>query len=313
MGEKTVVDDSPYFAFCPFNGRQINKLSITYSIEIDSDAIMKFSLLNTLLSEIEITETTSQSQYESIVEKAINECKSNKIEKVVVGGLRNISISEIDVFDWYRACVLIPNSYCYLLKIRNEVWLGASPELLFRLQNRHFETMALAGTRFETQTSWGQKEIDEHQIVGEYIADLLHQNGFKKIAQHQAVNKNLGTIQHLCTHISAEWPVNLHSDDLVEKMHPTPALAGFPKEKSIAFIGENELFDRELFGGYLGIVNTHKSEFFVNIRCMKIGRNVLNLYAGAGINKDSNPTAEWEEINRKMEVMGNLIATNPQN
>ena len=81
-----------------------------------------------------------------------------------------------------------------------------------------------------------------------------------------------------------------------------------PQGKSVRFILEHESFDRRFYAGYLGPVNMNgKTNLFVNLRCMQVTDTQLLFYAGCGITADSNPTKEWLESERKIEVIKALI------
>ena len=95
--------------------------------------------------------------------------------------------------------------------------------------------------------------------------------------------------------------------EIVQLLHPTPAVCGLPKEIAKEFIIENEPYDRGFYTGFLGELNcsfTNKkasSDLFVNLRCMEIKNSQAHLYMGCGITKDSIPEKEWEEsVNKSM-------------
>ena len=91
-------------------------------------------------------------------------------------------------------------------------------------------------------------------------------------------------------------------------MHPTPAVCGFPKDESKAFILENENYDRTFYTGFLGELNVHnQTDLFVNLRCMEIVDKQVNLFIGCGITKDSIPEKEWEESINKSMTMNKIL------
>nr|MBX2840287.1 chorismate-binding protein [Flammeovirgaceae bacterium] len=101
---------------------------------------------------------------------------------------------------------------------------------------------------------------------------------------------------------------------MLKLLHPTSAVCGMPKEKSLAFILENEDYDRELYSGYFGPVNIqNKTNIFVNLRCLQISKEEIVLYAGAGITEDSNPEKEWKETEIKMDILLNFLETDSSN
>ena len=111
-------------------------------------------------------------------------------------------------------------------------------------------------------------------------------------------------------------------DNLINKLHPTPAVCGLPKEEAKDFILKNEGYHREFYTGFLGELNMPAEEgikdnkstsLFVNLRCMKIqphskgGNNSAIVYIGGGITKDSDPENEWKETVAKSEVMKKVL------
>jgi len=96
----------------------------------------------------------------------------------------------------------------------------------------------------------------------------------------------------------------------VEALHPTPAVAGQPKEDAIRFIKELEPHDREYYTGFLGPINKDREiDLFVNLRCAKITPTSLSLYVGGGITLDSDPADEWDETRWKAESLLKILKT----
>ena len=93
----------------------------------------------------------------------------------------------------------------------------------------------------------------------------------------------------------------------LDQLHPTPAVAGLPKGEALDFIVDREPLDRSFYGGYFGLKCNEKSRYYVNLRCMQLFNKSYALYAGGGITKDSEPAAEWQETEAKMDTMKNVI------
>jgi isochorismate synthase len=193
--------------------------------------------------------------------------------------------------------------------------MGATPEQLLKVNNNTFETIALAGTQKETVSNeviWHTKEKEEQQYVTDYIVTKL-----EKVASEVIVSKpysiKAGSIWHIKTDISGVLNSGSSLQEVVRLLHPTPAVCGFPKDKSKAFILENENYDRTFYTGYLGELNsgfstdTISSHLFVNLRCMEILDSQANLYMGCGITKDSVPEKEWEESINKSVTMKKVL------
>ena len=114
----------------------------------------------------------------------------------------------------------------------------------------------------------------------------------------------LSSIQHLWTPIYAHLPLNLEPLEIVEQLHPTPAVAGTPTEIACEKIRHYEKFDRSLYASPLGWVDDRGNcEFIVGIRSALIDGNQAKLYAGAGIVSGSNPSKEFAEVQLKLQSL----------
>jgi len=87
---------------------------------------------------------------------------------------------------------------------------------------------------------------------------------------------------------------------IIHSIHPTPAVAGTPRNKAIEMINRLEDFDRGWYAGPVGFVGYDTMEFAVAIRSGLIEDNNLALFAGAGVVCDSNAAEEWEEVENKI-------------
>lgn len=95
-----------------------------------------------------------------------------------------------------------------------------------------------------------------------------------------------------------------HLMSLVSKLHPTPALGGFPRDAAMTWIQTHEAMDRGWFGGPLGWFEQNGSGVAaVAIRCALISKKGSFAYAGAGIVEGSSPTLEWAETNQKFSTI----------
>jgi isochorismate synthase EntC len=90
----------------------------------------------------------------------------------------------------------------------------------------------------------------------------------------------------------------------VQRLHPTPALGGHPREESLNWLKQNEGFERGWYAGTIGWTDTSgQGEFAVAIRCALVRNSTASLYAGCGIVADSDPEEEYEETLAKLRPM----------
>lgn len=191
------------------------------------------------------------------------------------------------------------------------MWIGASPEMLLCSSGSSLTTMALAGTRPSGSSQlWDSKNIEEQQIVTDYIINTLRDAKLSPYAG-SVTTRAAGPVEHLCTQISAPLPsgFNVASlENILSKLSPTPALGGFPRREAASAIAEVEDFDREYYGGYCGPHSEMEDfSFFVNLRCAKIGTEGVVMFAGGGITLESNPQSEWEETERKLSTLKSIF------
>jgi menaquinone-specific isochorismate synthase len=206
---------------------------------------------------------------------------------------------------------------CYIFATGNgqgQTFLGASPERLISLRDRQLITDALAGSAPRGHTPCedatlashllnSAKELHEHRVVIDFITQHLSDLG---IASTHAPLRllQLANIQHLHTPIQATLPSDVHLFDIVAALHPTPAVAGMPREIACEHICRYELFERSLYAAPIGWVDhAGNGEFAVGIRSALMQGNHARLYAGAGIVAGSDPSRELAEVQLKLQAL----------
>lgn len=186
-------------------------------------------------------------------------------------------------------------------------WLGASPELLYRGDGRgHVDTMALAGTRRSCAGAWDIKNVHEHRIVVDYIAAVLAECGLN-VTVSDMETLDYGIIQHLLTRISASGHYDGHAA-ILDRLSPTPALAGYPLDAARRDIRSAERHSRRCYSGYVAVGGDDtRLEAYVNLRCVNFDRHRWCIYTGGGITAESTADDEWRESEVKAAVLAKLI------
>lgn len=263
----------------------------------------------------------TQPVFEELVRQGIEAIRREEFQKVVLSRFAQVALpSGFSATELYRRlCQAYPNAFVALVALPGAgVWITATPELLLSADQRGmFRTVALAGTQLlqpgsrPQDAAWKQKEIEEQAMVSRYII-----NCFKKIRLREFEEIGPRTVQagHLL-HLRTDFSVDTSATNfpqlagvMLELLHPTSAVCGMPKAPSMAFILENEGYDRALYSGWLGPVNLHgETRLFVHLRTMQLLHQHALLYAGAGITADSVPEKEWTETALKMQtVLGQM-------
>lgn len=184
-------------------------------------------------------------------------------------------------------------------------WLGASPELLLKFKGKHIETSAVAGTIGESQSDFPEKDQQEQEIVSIFIEET-----FKKLKiNYSRGNPEMvitGDIKHLKTDFTAELNGEAKPWQwIVNSLHPTPAVGGYPQLITKIFIRNEEGFDRKIYAGFQGpLLPDDEAILYVNIRCVELLNDMTVGYAGCGIVRGSQPEKEWEETDKKL---GNIV------
>lgn len=206
---------------------------------------------------------------------------------------------------------------CYVFSIghgKNQAFLGASPERLVSVYDRQLTTDALAGSAPRGSTRQADahlasrllssaKDNHEHQVVVDFITHQLTALGLAAEPSPLRLLQ-LPNIQHLHTPIRARVPRSVHVLDVVAALHPTPAVAGLPRDRACLEISRYEPFERSRYAAPIGWVN-HRGdgEFAVGIRSALIDNCHARLFAGAGIVAGSDPDRELAEVQLKLQAL----------
>jgi menaquinone-specific isochorismate synthase len=188
---------------------------------------------------------------------------------------------------------------------------GATPELLFSLSGNRLETMALAGTaRSEDQEVFAvdQKEIREHEYVAQSLVSKLL--GLGEVQRSAREILDLGSIVHFLTHIALDLETQQTPEDLLRRLHPTPALGPLPRTaETLALLYEwrSRLGCPAEFGAPFGLWDEGKFHAIVAIRGIWWNGSQLILPAGCGIIEASRLVNEWRELRLKREAVKRFL------
>ncbi len=235
------------------------------------------------------------------------------IRKAILSRIKPIKdISKKDAGEfYYTLCSKYPKAYTFMYYTpQSGLWSGASPELFLKIKDNHAYTVSLAGTRNSTGDGlkWNDKEVDEQQIVTDFVTGILNKYGVHAAEVKGPDTIKAGKIAHLRTqyHFGVNTIQNKLGDFIMD-LHPTPAVCGLPKTESMQIIHDVEKHNRAYYAGFIGRVNTGNLGFFVNIRSMKLSRQGVDLYLGGGITEGSNAKEEWDETELKAETLMEVI------
>ncbi len=210
-----------------------------------------------------------------------------------------------------NACKKYPDNFIFLCHTpESGTWLGCSPEILVSGKNGNWKTDALAGTKKISKDDaviWDDKNRLEQQIVVEYMQQQLIKAGIKSTYSEPKTIRS-GNLAHLKSEFSFHVDDSSKIGSLLNLLHPSPAVCGFPKKEAFDFITKNEGYDRKYYSGFLGYLDVdNKTDLFVNLRCMQIFKQNLRLFAGGGILPSSELISEWKETEYKLQTILSII------
>lgn len=256
------------------------------------------------------------------VELCLARCEDRILDKVVLANAHDFVFDEpIDpVVLLMRLNDKSSLSYRFLMQLSKEdAFVGASPERLYSREGLRIESEAQAGTRRRGKNDnedaelskvllGSEKDFREHDLVIQDIesklSNLCIDSGW--IDQRKIIK--LSHVQHLRSRFGGILKEGVSDFDILQALHPTPAICGRPKEAALACIRELEEFDRGYYCGPIGMLGSKKSEFAVALRSALVSQNRIRLYAGAGLVKGSTAEDEWNEIESKMRLYYEVLA-----
>ncbi len=248
-------------------------------------------------------------------------------EKTVCGELHKIVLSRKEVVEvdndlngiriFKQLCSDYPNSFVAIVKTTaTGTWIMATPEVLLESSSKGVHTMALAGTRKVEETindkcaslkdcslEWDEKNTKEQEFVSEYIKDCLTQYTDELNVSLPHTIK-YGGIEHLRSDFYFHKNTDVRLGQIVSDLHPTPAVCGLPADDAFDYIQKYEHNNRQYYSGFCGpYYGDADFHFFVTLRCMKVEKYRVGLFAGGGILPDSKEEEEWLETKLKMQAM----------
>ena len=253
--------------------------------------------------------------YESSFGKFMEKLDSGDISKLVLSrrSVEAMRAATSAASMFFKAEAAYPNSFVYLCNTPlTGTWLGCSPEILLSGGEKDgWRTVALAGTQplnpdGSLPTSWDNKNREEQRVVEVYINNQLSSLGISSSMTNPTTVKAV-SLAHLKTEFEFNLPDESSIGRLIANLHPTPAVCGYPKKESYEFILGNESYDREYYSGFMGYIDlAEHTDLYVNLRCAKIKKGEIILFAGGGLLKTSSLQNEWTETERKMSTIKSI-------
>ncbi len=252
--------------------------------------------------------------WESNVRAALDLIQNRVLDKVVLA--RKAVYSFADPVEAIQILsVLRPvTSRCYHFLFQPShaaAFMGSTPERLYHRKSRDLLTEALAGTRprdedperdeaLGQELLGGAKERHEQELVRRDLLRRLHLLGHCVEADETPSLLRLERKQHLLSRLSARLHPGVGDAEVLQALHPTPAVGGAPRENALRELPRLEPFARGWYAAPVGWFGPDEAEFAVAIRSGLVQGRQVSVYSGAGIVEGSDPGDEWQEIESKI-------------
>lgn len=267
-----------------------------------------------------IKEEINPQSWMRIVREATESIKKNELEKVVLA--RELRIFADKPFSPEYTLSRLhkeqPLSYIFAFESMEDCFIGATPERLAKREKDNVLFTCLAGSMKRGNTAEEDEALgsdlmndpknrQEHQFVVDMIGEVAKTFCKDVCVPDGPVLLKSRHIQHLFTPIAAKGTD--HSLlTIIEAMHPTPALGGFPKNAGIEKIRQVEELDRGWYASPIGWIDYNgNGEFAAAIRSALLQGSEASLFAGCGIVADSEELSEYEETRIKFQPMLSVL------
>jgi menaquinone-specific isochorismate synthase len=253
--------------------------------------------------------------WQSRVDEALSLIRSEVIEKIVLSRKAQFTFTDqlcpIALTERLKAATHDCFVFCFEFEQGN-AFVGATPERLFLRRGHSLKSEVIAGTRMRGSDSvedehlaiellTSDKEQREHDIVRKSIRQKLH-----KFVDHLSVDTQASVLrlaykQHLRSNVQGTLKADVDDGMLLDRLHPTPAVGGYPTDNALPEISRMEPFNRGWYAGPVGWIGADSAQFAVGIRSGLVEGDTLSLFSGAGIVRGSDPAAEWQEVENKIQ------------
>jgi len=280
----------------------------------------------------ELVSDLSRVEFENNVCAAKEHIKAGDIFQVVLSQ-RLYKVSNANPFSVYRNLRrLNPSPYMYFLdfgKVGDHTFnlVGASPEMLVRLEGSTISLRPIAGTRkrgnspsedesLALELKNDPKENAEHVMLvdlGRNDLGRVSEYGSVKVTDFAIIEK-YSHVMHLVSNLTAKLIAGRNAFDLVRAAFPAGTVSGAPKVRAIELIAELERKSRGAYAGMVGYFGFDGAmDGCIAIRTLIVEGNTFSVQAGAGVVADSDPSSEYQETLNKAKAMLRAIELTEEN
>lgn len=260
------------------------------------------------------------------IDQALEDFESGKLDKAVLARRTVLAFEdEVDPALLARNLKAVtPDCFHFYFEPEGgTAFLGASPERLFRREGNRIVSEAVAGTRprgtsedddlgLREELLSSEKDHAEHEYVRTSIRESLAPLCDDLKVEDRATEMKLTRRRHMVSGVRGTLREGVSDADILDALHPTPAVGGYPREEAMQEIRSLEPFDRGWYSGPVGWIGAAAAEFAVGIRCGLVSGRRLALFSGAGIVAGSTAEDEWDEIEQKIGDFTRILGLGPE-
>lgn len=269
-----------------------------------------------------LVETPNYHEWSGMIEKACQYFEKGELEKVVLSRKRVYNYESIvdpkSLFiNSYLSNLTSSHFSVFYQTNYNEAFVSYTPERLVCIRGKELETIALAGSTqrgktpeedvlFEEELKNSPKLIHEHSLVAQYIKEKIGPLS-SNLNISELFTMKLPYIQHREALIKATLKSDVGVTQIIDLLHPTPAVGGLPLDRAYNVILELENSKRDYYAAPTGVLSKQYSEIAVGIRSAYLRNDSIVVFGGAGIVAGSKSEEEWNETGAKMRPFTQII------
>jgi anthranilate synthase component I len=262
---------------------------------------------------MEVERSMTESDFHDVVMRAKEYIEAGDIFQVVLAQQFQLPL-QVDPFSIYRHLrVVNPSPYMFFIRMEDAVLVGASPEILVRLEGERIDVRPIAGTRWRGANEEEDKQLEEDLLadpkeraehlmlvdLGRNDAGRVSEIGSVEVDEY-AIVERYSHVMHIVSNVHGKLRPNLDWLDVLRATFPAGTLSGAPKVRAMEIIDELETVRRGFFGGCCGYLDySGNMDMAITIRTMVAKDGKITLEAGAGVVADSVPEYEFEETMNK--------------
>jgi anthranilate synthase component I len=260
--------------------------------------------------------------YMAAVDAAKEAIVSGEVVQTVVARRQSFDADQVNGLDLYRSLRRVsPSPYLFFVRMPDFEVVGASPELLLRVEGNHLVTHPIAGTRPRGATAAADDDLSRDLLAdrkerAEHVMLVdLARNDLGRVARPGSVAvtrymqvERFSHVQHIVSHVEAELRDGCNGLDALRSVFPAGTLSGAPKVRAMQLISELEHERRGVYGGAVGYFGYDGSlDTAIAIRSAVLSNGRIHVHSGAGIVAASVAETEFEETEHKSAAIRRAI------